>query len=141
MGSEWRGVMAELDAVDNTPDDGEVEIDDSEVYGDLVVGAPIPNRLLSGLLFLILCILPVHSLQLLVDPGLPHLHLSLSHRGLLQLDPETLQALLSSLLPPLVLCSRQLSSSSPDVALLLPFWLPSEPLWSSPPTLGWNLGA
>ncbi|KAJ7458980.1 hypothetical protein FB451DRAFT_1182567 [Mycena latifolia] len=27
-------VMAELDAADNTPDDGEVEIDDSEVYGE-----------------------------------------------------------------------------------------------------------
>jgi hypothetical protein len=27
-------VMAELDAVDNTPDDGEVEINDSEVYGE-----------------------------------------------------------------------------------------------------------
>lgn len=27
-------VMAELDTEDNTPDDGEVEIDDSEVYGE-----------------------------------------------------------------------------------------------------------
>jgi hypothetical protein len=27
-------VMAELDTVDNTLDDGEAEIDDSEVYGE-----------------------------------------------------------------------------------------------------------